>query len=167
MKKSELVLGNVIKGYKGDKEFQITQINEETVVLDGEKEVKIATLLKNYKFIREAEIVNDIEEEVTETVDVELPTFQLKLVAPIIAGLLPEAKIEEKIADVVYGIKVVKGINQTCIWKILKKVCKNKDAEGTLVANQLRKQYPDAFKGAVRCLVSKKRINYINSIIEA
>ena len=167
MKKSELVLGNVIKGYKGDKEFQITQINEETVVLDGEKEVKIATLLKNYKFIREAEIVNDIEEEVTETVDVELPTFQLKLIAPIIAGLLPEAKIKEKIADVVYGIKVVKGINQTCIWKILKKVCENKDAEGTLVANQLRKQYPDAFKGAVRCLVSKKRINYINSIIEA
>ena len=167
MKKSELVLGNVIKGYKGDKEFQITQINEETVVLDGEKEVKIATLLKNYKFIREAEIVNDIEEEVTETVDVELPTFQLKLVAPIIAGLLSEAKIEEKIVDVVYGIKVVKGINQTCIWKILKKVCENKDAEGTLVANQLRKQYPDAFKGAVRCLVSKKRINYINSIIEA
>ena len=167
MKKSELVLGNVIKGYKGDKEFQITQINEETVVLDSEKEVKIATLLKNYKFVREAEIVNDIEEEVTETVDVELPTFQLKLVAPIIAGLLPEAKIEEKIADVVYGIKVVKGINQTCIWKILKKVCENKDAEGTLVANQLRKQYPDAFKGAVRCLVSKKRINYINSIIEA
>ena len=167
MKKSELVLGNVIKGYKGDKEFQITQINEETVVLDGEKEVKIATLLKNYKFVREAEIVNDIEEEVTETVDVELPTFQLKLVAPIIAGLLPEAKIEEKIADVVYGIKVVKGINQTCIWKILKKVCENKDAEGTLVANQLRKQYPDAFKGAVRCLVSKKRINYINSIIDA
>ena len=167
MKKSELVLGNVIKGYKGDKEFQITQINEETVVLDGEKEVKIATLLKNYKFVREAEIVNNIEEEVTETVDVELPTFQLKLVAPIITGLLPEAKIEEKIADVVYGIKVVKGINQTCIWKILKKVCENKDAEGTLVANQLRKQYPDAFKGAVRCLVSKKRINYINSIIEA
>ena len=167
MKKSELVLGNVIKGYKGDKEFQITQINEETVVLDGEKEVKIATLLKNYKFIREAEIVNDIEEEVTETVDVELPTFQLKLVAPIIAGLLSEVKIEEKITDVVYGIKVVKGINQTCIWKILKKVCENKDAEGTLVANQLRKQYPDAFKGAVRCLVSKKRINYINSIIEA
>ncbi|MDY3800993.1 MAG: hypothetical protein SOZ95_03040 [Bacilli bacterium] len=167
MKKSELVLGNVIKGYKGEKEFQITQINEETVVLDGEKEVKIATLLKNYKFVREAEIVNDIEEEVTETVDVELPTFQLKLVAPIITGLLPEAKIEEKIADVVYGIKVVKGINQTCIWKILKKVCENKDAEGTLVANQLRKQYPDAFKGAVRCLVSKKRINYINSIIEA
>ena len=167
MKKCELVLGNVVKAYKGEKEFQITQINEETVVLDGEKEVKIATLLKNYKFIREAEIVNDIEEEVTETVDVELPTFQLKLVAPIIAGLLSEAKIEEKIADVVYGIKVVKGINQTCIWKILKKVCENKDAEGTLVANQLRKQYPDAFKGAVRCLVSKKRINYINSIIEA
>ena len=39
--------------------------------------------------------------------------------------------------------------------------------EGIAVANQLNKQYPDAFRGAVRCLVSKKRINYIDSIIEA
>ena len=186
MKKSELVLGNVIKGYKGEKEFQITQINEETVVLNGEKEVKITTLLKNYKFVREAEIVNDVEEEVikeevaeevaeeateeTTTVEVELPTFKLKLVAPIIAGLLPEAKIEKKVekkVETIYGIKVVKGVNQTCIWKILKKVCENKDVEGTLVTNQLKETYPEAFFGAVRCLVSKKRINYINSIIEA
>ena len=182
MKKSELVLGNVIKGYKGEKEFQITSINEETVVLNGEKEVKITTLLKNYKFVREAEIAVNVEEEVIEeevaeevaeeateettTVEVELPTFQLKLVAPIIAGLLPEAKVEKKV-EIIYGIKVVKGVNQTCIWKILKKVCENKDAEGTLVTNQLKETYPEAFFGAVRCLVSKKRINYINSIIEA
>ena len=182
MKKSELVLGNVIKGYKGEKEFQITSINEETVVLNGEKEVKITTLLKNYKFVKEAEIAVNVEEEVIEeevaeevteeateettTVEVELPTFQLKLVAPIIAGLLPEAKVEKKV-ETIYGIKVVKGVNQTCIWKILKKVCENKDAEGTLVTNQLKETYPEAFFGAVRCLVSKKRINYINSIIEA
>ena len=172
MKKSELVLGNVIRGYKGEKEFTITQINEEVVILDGEKEVKISTLLKNYKFVREAEIVEEAEEVSVEVindaaeVEVKLPVFQLKLVAPIIAGLLPEAKVEKKV-ETIYGIKVVKGINQTCIWKILKKVCENKDEEGTVVANQLSKQYPDAFKGAVRCLVSKKRINYIESIIEA
>ena len=47
MKKSELVLGNVVKAYKGEKEFQITQINEESVILNGEKEVKVSTLLKN------------------------------------------------------------------------------------------------------------------------
>ena len=172
MKKSELVLGNVIKGYKGEKEFTITQINEEVVILDGEKEVKVSTLLKNYKFVREAEIVEEAEEAAIEVVneaaevEVKLPVFQLKLVAPIIAGLLPEAKVEKKV-ETIYGIKVVKGINQTCIWKILKKVCENKDEKGTVVANQLSKQYPDAFKGAVRCLVSKKRINYIESIIEA
>ena len=85
----------------------------------------------------------------------------------MIAGLLPAANIEEKIADVIYGIKVVKGVNQTLIWKVLKKVCENKNEEGIAVANQLSKQYPDAFRGAVRCLVSKKRINYIDSIIEA
>ena len=172
MKKSELVLGNVIKGYKGEKEFTITQINEEVVILDGEKEVKVSTLLKNYKFVREAEIVEEAEEAVVEVVneaaevEVKLPVFQLRLVAPIISGLLPEAKVEKKV-ETIYGIKVVKGINQTCIWKILKKVCENKDEKGTVVANQLSKQYPDAFKGAVRCLISKKRINYIESIIEA
>ena len=172
MKKSELVLGNVIRGYKGEKEFTITQINEEVVILDGEKEVKVSTLLKNYKFVREAEVVEEVEEAAVEVVndatevEVKLPVFQLKLVAPIIAGLLPEAKVEKKV-EIIYGIKVVKGINQTCIWKILKKVCENKDEKGTAVANQLSKQYPDAFKGAVRCLVSKKRINYIESIIEA
>ena len=166
MKKSELVLGNLIKGYKGEKEFTITQINEEAVVLDDEKEVKVSTLLKNYKLVKEVEEVPEEVVNETTTVEVELPIFQLKLMAPIIGGLLPEAKSNEK-AGTIYGIKVVKGINQTLIWKILKKVCENKDEQGTVVANNLKKQYPDAFRGAVRCLVSKKRINYIESIIEA
>ena len=52
MKKSELVLGNIVKAYKGEKEFQITQINEESVILNGVKEVTVSTLLKNYKFVR-------------------------------------------------------------------------------------------------------------------
>ena len=156
MKKSELVLGNIIKGYKGEKEFTITNISEEAVILDGEKEVKVGTLLKNYKLVKAVE----------NKVEIELPTFQLKLMAPIISGLLPEAKSNEKVGTI-YGIKVVKGVNQTLIWKVLKKVCENKDEQGTVVANNLKAQYPDAFKGAVRCLVSKKRINYIESIIEA
>ena len=156
MKKSELVLGNMVKGYKREKEFKITNIGEEVVILDGEKEVKVGTLLKNYKVVKAVE----------NKVEIELPTFQLKLMAPIISGLLPEAKSNEK-AGTIYGIKVVKGVNQTLIWKVLKKVCENKDEQGTVVANNLKEQYPDAFKGAVRCLVSKKRINYIESIIEA
>ena len=166
MKKSELVLGNVIKGYKGENEFTITQINEEAVILDNEKKVKVSTLLKNYKLVKEAEEVNNETATVETKVEIELPKFQLQLMAPIISGLLPEAKSNEK-TGTIYGIKVVKGINQTLIWKILKKVCENKDEQGTVVANNLKKQYPDAFRGAVRCLVSKKRINYIESIIEA
>ena len=156
MKKSELVLGNIIKGYKGEKEFTITNISEEVIILDGNKEVKVGTLLKNYKLVKAVE----------NKVEIELPTFQLKLMAPVISGLLTEAKSNEKVGTI-YGIKVVKGVNQTLIWKVLKKVCENKDEQGTVVANNLKAQYPDAFKGAVRCLVSKKRINYIESIIEA
>ena len=156
MKKSELVLGNVVKGYKGEEEFVITSFDDNMVVLNNEKEVKVSTFLKNYKLIQAAE----------NKVEIEMPKFQLKLMTPIIAGLLPEAKSNEK-AGTIYGIKVVKGVNQTLIWKVLKKVCENKDEQGTVVANNLKEQYPDAFRGAVRCLVSKKRINYINSIIEA
>ena len=156
MKKSELVLGNVVKGYKGEEEFVITSFNDDMVVLNNEKEVKVSTFLKNYKLIQAVE----------NKVEIEMPKFQLKLMAPMVDKVLPKAEVEKKV-EIIYGIKVVKGINQTCIWKILKKVCENKDEEGTIVANQLSKQYPDAFRGAVRCLVSKKRINYIDSIIEA
>ena len=173
MKKSELVLGNVVKAYKGEKEFQITQINEESVILNGEKEVKVSTLLKNYKFVRSEELVEEVEETQVNAVEseaeIELPTFQLKLMAPIVAGLLPSGKVKkakkvEKVKEVIYGIKVSKGINQTLIWKVLKKVCELKNEEGIKIANELKEKYPEAFSGAVRCLVSKKRINYINSI---
>ena len=165
MKKSELVLGNVVKAYKGETEYTITNITEEVVTLNNEKEVKTSTLLKNYKFVRSEELV---EEEV-KTATVELPTFQLKLMAPMVAGLLPSGKVEkakkaEKVKEVIYGIKVSKGINQTLIWKVLKKVCELKNEEGIKIANELKEKYPEAFSGAVRCLVSKKRINYINSI---
>ena len=153
MKKCELVLGNVVKAYKGEEEFVITSINEEAVILNGEKEVKVKTLLKNYKMVK----------EVVKKVEIKMPTFQLKIAAPIIAGLLPEGKVE-KIEKVIYGIKVVKGINQTLIWKVLKKVCELKNEEGTKIAKELKEKYPIPFDGAVRCLVSKKRINYINSI---
>ena len=173
MKKSELVLGNVVKAYKGEKEFQITQINEESVILNGEKEVKVSTLLKNYKFVRSEELVEEVEETQVNAVEseaeIELPTFQLKLMAPIVAGLLPSGKVEkakkaEKVKEAIYGIKVSKGINQTLIWKVLKRVCELKNEEGTKIAKELKEKYPEAFSGAVRCLVSKKRINYINSI---
>ena len=153
MKKCELVLGNVVKAYKGEEEFVITNINEEAVILNGKKEVKVKTLLKNYKMVKEA----------VEKVEIELPTFQLKLMAPMVAGLLSEGKTE-KANEVIYGIKVSKGINQTLIWKVLKKVCELKNEEGTKIAKELKEKYPVPFKGAVRCLVSKKRINYINSI---
>ena len=176
MKKSELVLGNVIKAYKGETEYVITNITEEVVTLNNEKEVKTSTLLKNYKFVRSEELVEEVEEAQVNAIEseteIELPTFQLKLMAPIVAGLLPSGKVEkakkakkaEKVKEVIYGIKVSKGINQTLIWKVLKKVCENKDEEGTKIAKELKEKYPEAFSGAVRCLVSKKRINYINSI---
>ena len=65
----------------------------------------------------------------------------------------------------IYGIPV-KTINQTTIWKILKAICEKQDAEGTQVANQLFIKYPEIFNNSKRCLASKKKIAYINSILE-
>ena len=91
MKKSELVLGNLVKGYKGEEEFVITSFNKDVVVLNNKKEVKVSTFLKNYKLIKAVE----------NKVEVELPTFQLKLMAPMVATLLPTAKVEKK-AEMIY-----------------------------------------------------------------
>ena len=215
MKKSELVLGNVVKAYKGETEYEITSISEDVVVLNGEKEVKTSTLLKNYKLVKEAEVKVEVEEgpkseevealvaeieerenerefldevdkilgeragcveeadtdpvvesepEVESTENVEEIEENVE-VEPVNNGTETENKPKEKKEkEVIYGIKVSTGVNQTLIWKVLKKVCENKDEEGIRIANELKEKYPETFSGAVRCLVSKKRINYIDSI---
>ena len=222
MKKSELVLGNVVKAYKGETEYEITSVSEDVVILNEKKEVKISTLLKNYKLVKEAEakveveegpkseeveaLVAEIEErenekenerefldevdrilgervgcveevgtdpivesepevestenveDIEENVDVEPVDNETKTKNE------PKEKKEKKEKEIIYGIKVSTGVNQTLIWKVLKKVCENKDEEGIRIANELKEKYPETFSGAVRCLVSKKRINYIDSI---
>ena len=219
MKKSELVLGNVVKAYKGETKYEITSITEEVVILNGEKEVKTSTLLKNYKLVKEAEAKVEVEEgpksEEVEALVAEIEEREnekenerefLDEVDRILgerAGCVEEADTdpvvesepkvestenvedieenvevepvnnetetenkpkEKKEKEVIYGIKVSTGVNQTLIWKVLKKVCENKDEEGIRIANELKEKYPETFSGAVRCLVSKKRINYIDSI---
>ena len=219
MKKSELVLGNVVKAYKGETKYEITSITEELVILNGEKEVKISTLLKNYKLVKEAEakveveegpkseeveaLVTEIEERENEKENEREFLDEVDRILGERAGCVEEADTdpvaesepkvestenvedieenvevepvnnetktenkpkEKKEKEVIYGIKVSTGVNQTLIWKVLKKVCENKDEEGIRIANELKEKYPETFSGAVRCLVSKKRINYIDSI---
>ena len=98
------------------------------------------------------------EEKVNEPVKVEKPNVEKKV------KKVKKVKNEPKEEKIIYGIKVSKGINQTLIWKVLKKVYENKDEEGIKIVKELKNQYSEVFKNAVKCLVSKKRINYINSI---
>ena len=242
MKKSELVLGQMIKNYKGEAVHKITSIGAETVILDDEKEVKTSTLLKNFKVAEkkdpadvdlgsnlidlmavalngeidttepeaedemipvveeidetepeiEEEIVPAVEEiEDTEEVEpeVEVPSEEMTdktkpeietKVTPVEENEVEDPKAEEpteapkapkqrktQVTGYIYGVPVIRGnVNQTTIWKILKEVCKNKDDEGTKVANDLYEHHKEVFEGAKRCLVTKKRIAYIDSIIE-
>lgn len=229
MKKSELVLGQLIKNYKGETTHKITSIGEETVMLDDEKEVKTSTLLKNFKVVEvEKEVPTNVslgsgltdvmakvlngeidttepetEEEivpVVEDIDETEPEIEEEIVpvvedieeveevepeieaevTPIEENEVEEPKAEEsvetpkehkqrktQVTGYIYGVPVIRGnVNQTTIWKILKEVCKNKDDEGTKVANDLYEHHKEVFEGAKRCLVTKKRIAYINSIIE-
>lgn len=225
MKKSELVLGQLIKNYKGETTHKITSIGEETVVLDDEKEVKTSTLLKNFKVAEvekevptnvslgsdltdmmakvlngeidttepETEEIIPVVEEIEEVEEVdpetEVPSEEMiddvepeieAEVIPIEENEVEEPKAEEpaetpkehrqrktQVTGYIYGVPVIRGnVNQTTIWKILKEVCKNKDDEGTKVANDLYEHHKEVFEGAKRCLVTKKRIAYIDSIIE-
>lgn len=225
MKKSELVLGQLIKNYKGETTHKITSIGEETVVLDDEKEVKTSTLLKNFKVVEKevptnvslgsgltdmmAKVLNgeidttepEAEEEivpVVEDIDETEPETEEEII-PVVEDIeeveevepeteVPneemsdnvEPKAEEpaetpkapkqrktQVTGYIYGVPVIRGnVNQTTIWKVLKEVCKNKDDEGTKVANDLYEHHKEVFEGAKRCLVTKKRIAYIDSIIE-
>lgn len=227
MKKSELVLGQLIKNYKGETVHKITSIGEETVILDDEKEVKTSTLLKNFKVVEvEKEVptnvslgsgltdmmakvlngeINATEPEtkeeiipVVEDIDETEPEIEEEIV-PVVEDIedaeeveseteVPseemsdnvEPKAEEpaetpkapkqrktQITGYIYGVPVIRGnVNQTTIWKILKEVCKNKDDEGTKVTNDLYEHHKEVFEGAKRCLVTKKRIAYIDSILE-
>ena len=229
MKKSELVLGQLIKNYKGETTHKITSIGEETVVLDDEKEVKTSTLLKNFKVAEvEKEVPTNVslgsgltdmmakvlngeidttepetEEEIipaVEEIDETEPEIEEEIVpvvedieeveevepeietevTPVEENEVEEPKAEEpvetskehkqrktQVTGYIYGVPVIRGnVNQTTIWKILKEVCKNKDDEGTKVANDLYEHHKEVFEGAKRCLVTKKRIAYIDSIIE-
>lgn len=242
MKKSELVLGQLIKNYKGETVHKITSIGEETVILDDEKEVKTSTLLKNFKVAEKevttnvslgsgltdmmAKVLNgeidtaepeteeeivpvveeidetepEIEEEIVPVVEdiedaeevepeTEVPNEEMTdnvepeieaEVVPVEENEVEEPKAEEpaeapkehkqrktQVTGYIYGVPVIRGnVNQTTIWKILKEVCKNKDDEGTKVANDLYEHHKEVFEGAKRCLVTKKRIAYIDSILE-
>lgn len=242
MKKSELVLGQLIKNYKGETTHKITSIGEETVVLDDEKEVKTSTLLKNFKVVEKevptnvslgsgltdmmAKVLNgeidttkpEVEEEivpVVEDIDETEPEIEEEIVpvvedieeveevepetevpneemtdnvepeieaevVPVEENKVEEPKAEEsaeapkehkqrktQVTGYIYGVPVIRGnVNQTTIWKILKEVCKNKDDEGTKVVNDLYEHHKEVFEGAKRCLVTKKRIAYIDSILE-
>lgn len=238
MKKSELVLGQLIKNYKGETTHKITSIGEETVVLDDEKEVKTSTLLKNFKVVEKevsknvnlgsgltdmmAKVLNgeidttepETEEEivpVVEDIDETEPEIEEEIVPVVedieeVEGVEPETEVpseemtdnvepeivpaeeneveepkaeeqaetpkehkqrKTQVTGYIYGVPVIRGnVNQTTIWKILKEVCKNKDDEGTKVANDLYEHHKEVFEGAKRCLVTKKRIAYIDSILE-
>ena len=82
---------------------------------------------------------------------------------PFSAPVVKE-KITTNVKEI-YGIPI-KTINQTSIWKILKAICEKQDIEGTKIANQLFIQYPEIFDNSKRCLASKKKIAYIDSILE-
>lgn len=209
MKKSELVLGQMIKNYKGEIVHKITSIGAETVILDDEKEVKTSTLLKNFKVAEKKDPVDvnlgsnlvdlmaialngeidttepeaedemiPVVEEIEDAEEVE-PEVEAE-VTPVEENEVEDPKAEEpvkaskehkqrktQVTGYIYGVPVIRGnVNQTTIWKVLKEVCKNKDDEGTKVANDLYEHHKEVFEGAKRCLVTKKRIAYIDSIIE-
>ena len=100
MKKSELVLGQSIKGYKGETIYEITSIGKESVMLNGEKEVKISTLLKNFKVVEK-------EVDAEASTDINLGSDLTDMMAMVLDGEIDatEPEVEEEIVPVVEEIE--------------------------------------------------------------
>ena len=89
------------------------------------EEVGTDPIVESEPEVESTENVEDIEENVeVEPVDNETKTKN-------------EPK-EKKEKEIIYGVKVSKGINQTLIWKVLKKVCELKNEEVQTIWRILR-----------------------------
>lgn len=76
-----------------------------------------------------------------------------------------------EVKDVSCGQEVeydIKRYNQTTLWKVLNRVYKAKD-DSTDIRSMLKDlyaKYPEEFSNGYRCLCSKKRRDFINSLLK-
>ena len=156
------VLNGEIDTTEPETEEEIIPAVEEIDETEPEIEEEIVPVVEDIEEVEEVEPEIEAEVVPAEENEVEEPKAEEPVETP-----KEHKQRKTQVTGYIYGVPVIRGnVNQTTIWKILKEVCKNKDDEGTKVANDLYEHHKEVFEGAKRCLVTKKRIAYIDSIIE-
>ena len=155
---------DTVLGVKKNNEIFFKRENDKTY------KTQYSNFKKNFLKAKETDLATQLfEEKLNEFNEIQqLPKISLedaiksheKEIAQFKTSDEPKSVAKEEI----YGIPVVRGINQTTIWKILNKIYDNKNIEEDknnvieLVKN-LKIKYPVAFTGAYRCLKSKAKEN--------
>ena len=173
---------NEIAFDKRNKKFvKVVMIKNNEIFFKRENDKTYKTQYSNFKknFLKakETDLATQLfEEKLNEFNEIQqLPKISLedaiksheKEIAQFKTSDEPKSVAKEEI----YGIPVVRGINQTTIWKILNKIYDNKNIEEDknnvieLVKN-LKIKYPVAFTGAYRCLKSKAKENFIDDLMK-
>lgn len=181
-----LVIGCKLVEKKNGNEAVIVKVGLDgkygVVVNNEEKVYSVSTLQRNWSIV--------VEEEVASEVALDMERV-LALPAPVIVSNNDEMVIDsndvyifdnkvEKIGKVnvtghIYGIPVkADNINQTIMWKVLMELYKNRNDENdiypieqkVLCVKTLKAINEETFEGAYRCLVSKTKKSYIDTLIK-
>lgn len=181
-----LVIGCKLVEKKNGNEAVIVKVGLDgkygVVVNNEEKVYSVSTLQRNWSIV--------VEEEVASEVALDMERV-LALPAPVIVSNNDEMVIDsndvyifdnkvEKIGKVnvtghIYGIPVkADNINQTIMWKVLMELYKNRNDENdiypieqkVLCVKTLKAIDEETFEGAYRCLVSKTKKSYIDTLMK-
>lgn len=130
-------------------------VNENTYLLEEKRQWLLS---KNDKIIEGITKIKDVYDYIIELKEM---LFQIRDVS---CENTNENVSEEK-KEIKYEIK---RYNQTTFWKTLNKVYNEKDNsdETIQLLKDLYEQYPEEFSNGYRCLCSKKRRDFIDSLLK-
>lgn len=168
--------GNIICDRRGTlgKIVSIDQENTNILLENGkETSIKTNTLIK--LFFKSTKETMEIAEQIfQERLEESKQNQTLKTISleeakkrhkEEIKDIMKETVVETS-NEVIYGVEVKKSVNQTTIWKILCRVCELRDEDGKTIVNELKSKYDTVFDNAKRCLGAKKKIAYVESLLE-
>lgn len=157
------------------------------VVNNEEKVYSVSTLQRNWSIVIEEEVISEVALDMERVLALPAPVMISNEEAVIENEVMIDSNDvyifdsrAEKIGKVnvtghIYGVPVkADNINQTTMWKVLMELYKNRDDENdiypieqkVLCIKTLKAIDEETFEGAYRCLVSKTKKNYIDTLMK-
>ena len=176
-----LVVGAQLVEKKNGNTAVIVKINMDgkfnVVVNNEEKTYSFATLQRNWQIVEKEIVKKEVALDMEIVLGLPTPVkTQITSEGVYIFDNKTEKQGKVNITGHVYNVPVkADNINQTTMWKVLMELYKNRKEENDVYpleqkqfcVKQLKELDLETFEGAYRCLVSKTKKEYIDSLLEA